>query len=120
MMAEPVIMAVVPEPCGNRMMTPMMMGMRMAGMPVWMIHSAIMEAAPVALMTAPRAPPPAVMKAMGPASQQACCIRSTQVFLSNSLHSRKAPMHSEMNSAMTGWPRNWITLATPVPAREGI
>ena len=115
-MAEPVIMAVVPEPCGKRMTTPMMMGIRMAGMPVETIQSAIMEAAPVALMTAPRAPPAAVMKAMGPASQQACCIRSTQVFLSNSLHSRKAPMHSAMNRAITGWPRNSTTLANIVPS----
>ena len=30
----PVIIAVVPEPCGKRMMTPMIIGTRIAGIPV--------------------------------------------------------------------------------------
>jgi hypothetical protein len=52
--AEPVIIAVVPEPWGNLIITPMMMGMRIAGTPASTIQLAIMPAAPVALITAPR------------------------------------------------------------------
>ena len=118
--AEPVIMAVVPEPWGNLMMTPIMMGIRMPGMPIFTMASAIIPAAPEVLMTAPRAPPAAVIKTMGPASRQASCIRSTQALLPISRHSRKAPMHREMNRAMTGWPRKVMTLATAVPFREPI
>lgn len=45
--AEPVIIAVVPEPCGKRMMTPMMIGTKIPGTPAATIASAIIFAAPV-------------------------------------------------------------------------
>ena len=113
--AEPVIIAVVPEPCGKRMMTPMMIGTKIPGTPAATIASAIIFAAPVALITAPRAPPAAVMNTIGPASRQASCIRSTQVLRSYSAHRRNAPMQREINSAITGCPRNFTHSANAVP-----